>query len=241
MKKIKFTLVVAILSLFIQSCHKGGPWGVRGEGSNVTETRTLDGFDKIHLSIDADVYYTQDSIYKVEISAQQNILAILKSEVKNGTLSFDYRRNMGRHNKVKITVHSPEISELSISGSGDIAVQNSIKATRMECSISGSGNILFPSLSGQTLKATISGSGDLKISGGSMSSETFNISGSGNMDTEYLPCESAVATISGSGDISLNASEDLKATISGHGDIRYKGKPVINSSISGTGRLIHIE
>jgi|GEM_PF-522248 len=240
-KTLKLILFVTAISFFSQSCRKGGPFGIKGKGENVTEVKNLSGFDKIHLSIDADIYYTQDSVYKVEISAQQNILAVLEVEVENNTLKFDYRRNVWDHKKVKITVHSPDMNELSISGSGDIIMQNTLTTNTLELSISGSGNVNLPSLNAKHLKATISGTGDIKISKGSLKSETINVSGSGNVDTEYIQTESCIVRISGFGDVTVNVTESLEATISGSGDVRYKGKPTVKSSISGTGKLIHID
>ena len=240
-KSFKLILCVSLIGALTQSCNKGGPWGIRGTGTNVTETKDITGFDKLDLSIDADIFYTQDSIYKVEISAQQNILAVLKTEVNRSTLSFDYRRNVWDHNKVKITIHSPNLNELNISGSGDITVQNSLTAQTLDLNISGSGNVYLPSLTAQTLKATISGNGDVKISGGSLTSESFHVSGSGTIDAENIQTESCTLKVSGSGDITVNVTESLDVHISGSGDVRYRGKPSVTSDISGSGRLIHLD
>lgn len=240
MKSIKFILVITVLSCFILSCNKGGPWGIKGQGTNVTETKDLKNFDKIDLSIDADVFYTQDSVYKVEISAQQNILAVLKAEVHNGTLSFDYRRNVWKHNEVKITVHSPDLTELQISGSGDVNLQSALKTGKMKVSVSGSGDVYFPALNADQLEASISGSGDVKVAGGTVVNEKITISGSGNIDAETLQASSAVVKVSGTGKVTVNATEKLDVTISGSGDVYYKGNPALKTSVSGSGRLIRL-
>jgi len=241
MNTLKLILLAAVLTVLISSCRKGGPIGVKGKGANVTETKNLTGFDKIHLSIDADIFYMQDSIYKVEISAQQNILAILKSEVENHTLKFDYRRNVWEHNKVKITVHSPDLNEIDISGNGDFTVQNTLNTNALELNTSGSGSIILTTLNANNLKATISGIGDVKIARGTLKTEDFNISGFGNINAENVITVSSISKISGAGDITINVSESLDATISGIGDIRYRGKPTIKSNISGSGKIIPID
>jgi hypothetical protein len=240
MKSIKLFFLLGIICFFSPACKKGGPWGIRGEGSNTTEVRNLSGFDKIHLSIDADVFYTQDSLFKVEISAQPNILAVLKSEVNGTELTFDYRRNVWDHNKVKITVHSPNIKSFSISGSGNITAQNSLTSNSFDMSISGSGNVYIPSISTSDISGTISGSGDVTISGGTVTNESFNVSGSGNIDTENMVSESSVVKVSGSGNAIVNVSENLDASISGSGNVSYKGKASVQSHLSGSGRLIHL-
>ena len=241
MKTLKLILCFSLLALTFQSCRKGGPWGIKGKGDNVTENRTVSGFDKIHLSMDADIFYTQDSVFKVEVSAQPNILTVLEVEVENHTLKFDFKRNVWEHNKVKITIHSPNLKGLSISGSGDITVQNEITTNEMDLSISGSGNIYFPSLTATNLVAMISGTGDINISGGSLSSQSLTISGSGKIDAEDNVAQSCVAKVSGSGDIIIHVVESLKATISGSGNISYKGSPSLDTDISGSGRLIQLK
>jgi hypothetical protein len=241
MKTVKLLIFVSILSFVSQSCRKGGPWGIKGKGSNVTKEINVSDFDKIHVSIDADVYYTQDSIFKIEVTAQENILAVLETKVSNKSLKFDYRRNVWDHNQVKITVHAPTMNELSISGSGDITVQNPLTTKSLELSITGSGNINVPSLTATNLKAAISGNGDVVISGGKVSIQDLNISGFGKIDAEDLVAQISTAKISGSGDITIQVVESLKVTISGSGNISYRGNPSVDKNISGSGRLIQIK
>ena len=241
MKTLKFSLFALFFSFAFFACHKGGPFGIKGKGNNVTELKNLDGFDKIQLSIDADIFYIQDSVFKVEISAQQNILTVLKVEVENHTLKFDFKRNVWEHNKITVTVHSPNMNEFNISGSGNITAQTPITATNMELDISGSGSVYLPSLTAKNLKATISGNGDVKIAGGSLVTQDFEISGSGKIDALDIVTQISTANVSGWGDITIHVVESLKATISGSGDISYKGNPTIDEDISGTGKLIHLD
>jgi hypothetical protein len=242
MKFIQLLLALSVLSIISQSCYKrGGPWGMKGKGENVKETRDISGFTRIDLSIDADISYTQDSIYKFEISAQPNILKILTTEVKGSTLRMEFQRNVWDHNKIKITIHSPAIEAFSISGSGDIQALNTIVSDDLDLNISGSGNISIPSLQSKKLTAKISGSGNMQISGGKADREDFSISGSGDIDVEKVIASDNSSKISGSGDMILNVTEHLDISISGSGDIRYRGRPTVDSQISGSGKLIHID
>lgn len=242
MKSAQLILAVTIFGILSQSCYKrGGPWGMKGSGDNIKESRDVSGFDRIDLSVDADISYTQDSVYKLEISAQPNILRILSTEVKGSELQLDFKRKVWDHNKIKIIIHSPEISRFEISGSGDIEVQNTIVTDNLHLDISGSGSISIPKITVKDLNARISGSGGLRISGGNVINEDFKISGSGDIDVENVVAMNNVSRISGSGDMILNVTESLDITISGSGDIRYRGKPAVNSDISGSGKLIHID
>jgi hypothetical protein len=241
MRSIKFVLSVTLISVVLTSCFQRDFWGIKGKGEDVTETRPDKGFDRISLSIDGDVYYTQDSIHKIEVVAQSNILKVLKTEVSGGELKITYIRNVWDHNKVKIYVHSPKMHGLKISGSGDIKGQNKISTDKLELSISGSGNISIPSITAEKLTAKISGSGDITVDGGVVTDESFNISGSGDINTEFLISQTNTSGISGSGNIVLQATESLDVTISGSGDVRYRGKPVTTVQISGSGKVRHID
>lgn len=234
-----FAAIVAF-TLLLYSCGKNNLWGITGKGSNVTETRDLRGFDRISLRTDGNISYTQDSIFFVEITGQKNILNVLNTQVENNTLVVDFKKNVWKHNKLKITIHCPAIYALSISGSGNIEVQNQINTTYMELTISGSGNIHLPALTATTLEARLSGSGNMDIDGGSVSSQNLSISGSGNMDMLNMTSTNCTCKISGSGDMLVKALETLDVSISGSGNVKYSGFPRINSQISGSGKLTRI-
>jgi hypothetical protein len=241
MRPVKFLMSVIIIAFFTTSCDRREMWGVKGKGESVSETRTETGFERIDLSIDADIYYTQDSIYKIEVIAQPNILRVLKTEVSGSELKISYIRNVWDHHKVKIYVSSPKMRGMKISGSGDIRAQNKIVTDNLDLTISGSGNISLPWLVAARLMSKISGSGNISVDQGTVDGETCTISGSGNINTEYVVSKTNTSTISGSGDIVLQATENLNVIISGSGDVRYRGKPSVSIQTSGSGKLIHIE
>jgi hypothetical protein len=161
---------------------------------------------------------------------------------------------------VNIVVHSPTINRIDLSGNGELFIENLVYANHLELSVSGSGNLIAPTLSVQSLKtsisgsgnieiqevicvnenATLSGSGNIAIHNGICVNQQLTISGSGNIDTEYVKSEHSNLTVSGSGNAVIHVTETLNVDISGHGDVKYRGKPVITSKITGTGKLIPI-
>ncbi len=237
--KFIFPLIISVL-LIVQGCRKANLWGITGHGSNVSETRTVGDFDRIELHMDADLLYSQDSVYYLEVNGQKNIIDVLDTKVNGSTLEVDFRKNVWKHKRVTVTVHSPRINSLAVSGSGDIKVQNNLSSSSVNLKVSGSGNISIPSLIAQTLDAHISGSGNVQVYGGSLNNFNVSVSGSGNIDALNCQASAVIAKVSGSGNISVNVLESLNVTISGSGNIKYKGLPAVNSSISGSGSLIHL-
>lgn len=241
MKHLKLMIpVILILAGSFTSCKKHLFNSIKGKGETVTETRDLSGFNKISLDIDADVYYTQDSVYFVEISAQQNILNVITTEISDGELEIDSKKWIRKHSGIKIIIHSPDLREVDLSGSGNFESAGMLTTTNLELEVSGSGNISFAGVTISVLDADISGSGNIHIYGGAVISQEAEVSGSGSIEMHSLTANQSTAKISGSGSISVWAMNQLNATISGSGDIKYKGNPVINTSISGSGSVIHI-
>lgn len=231
---------ILLLAMSFTSCKKNPFNSIKGKGETVTETRNLSGFNKISLSIDGDVNYVQDTVYFVEISAQQNVLDVITTEVSAGELKIDSRRWIRKHNGITILVHSPDLYALDISGSGNIESINTISTTTLELNVSGSGNISLAAINSAELEAKISGSGNISASGGAVTNQKVTISGSGNIEMTGLTANHSDAKISGSGNISVWTLDELRATISGSGDVRYKGNPGVNTTISGSGSVIHI-
>ena len=230
---------VAVLVLLATACNKKIGW-IKGKGPTETEIRPVTGFNKIALDMDAEVIYEQDSVYYVEVSAQENILEVLRTEVSAGELKIDTKRWVRKSNPITLIIHSPNIYAFTISGSGNIRSNAPINTSWMDLKISGSGNLSLASLLTQDLETTISGSGDVTVENGSTVNEKMKISGSGDIFARYLTAQSSAATISGSGNITVQVIQSLDATISGSGSIMYAGNPAVNAHISGSGSVTHI-
>lgn len=241
MRTISLMIIVVLLAIIPLGCRKGGTWGIQGTGNNITETRPISGFTGIKLCMDADVIYTQDSVFLVEISAQKNILAVMRTEMQGTDLVFDYRREIHHANKVIINIHSPNINKLMITGSGNISLNNKLIGNKLELNISGSGNISVPSLSVQNLVSKISGSGNINVTEGIADNSELSISGSGSIKTEHVSSKNSTAKISGSGNLTLTALEKLNVTIAGSGNVKYHGSPTVSAEIEGSGKLIALD
>ena len=88
-----------------------------------------------------------------------------------------------------------------------------------------------------SLKATLSGSGDLTMSGEAVTGR-FVVSGSGTVYSRYCSCNAATVTLSGSGSVYTTVYDQLDAVISGSGNIYLAGDPDINLTRTGSGRVI---
>lgn len=231
----KWNLVLfGLLALVLSACEK-----VTGEGPVVTENRSLTNFSGVDLRMNASVIYKQAPNYKVEVSGQENILDRLITEIENGKLVVRMKNDvrLRRHEEITVTVHSPELSRLRVSGSGKITATGLVNAADMEMDISGSGDIYLADLVAAKLDANVSGSGNIDIVSGRIPEEKLRISGSGDIDLSNVLADEVTTTTSGSGNIKVNVVEQLRVTISGSGNVYYKGQPSISVSTSGSGKV----
>ena len=236
MKKLSIA-VLSALALLMTSCEK-----INGEGPVVTETRDVSGFSGIDFRIGGDVYFKNDSVYKVEVSAQQNILDKLETYVSEGNLVIKPSNgiHIRSYKDVTVMVSGPEMNRLRVSGSGNITTTNAFTTGSMDIDVSGSGKITVVGMTADYADLKISGSGNINIESGAITEEKLKISGSGSIDLSNVTAVKATTTTSGSGDIWLQVSQSLNATISGSGSVYYKGNPIIDTKISGSGKVTHM-
>jgi Putative auto-transporter adhesin, head GIN domain len=190
----------------------------RGSGNVVTETREVSGFTKVDLSGTGEVTINKTGTESLSISAEDNILPRLTTEVNDGTLTLGTKRGTAIFptKPITYTVTVKDLTGLTVSGSGTVRIPN-LETSALAIKISGSGTI---------------------TANGTVNDQDLEISGSGRYEADQLTSKKVRADISGSGTASVLATDTLDVTISGSGTVSYSGNPQIMQNISGSGRLI---
>lgn len=249
--------MLSILLLGLYSCDENSlnPCE-KGIGSVVSEVRTVSNFTKIKLDISGDLYITRDSVFRLEISAQENILDEITTEVMGDLLNIDNDKCLRDHKTIRIDLSLPEVTSLEVDGSGDIfgldrfetdnlnlfvdgsgGIEFEADADRIDIDIDGSGNITLDTQADQ-IETDIKGSGDLFLSGDAFS-HNIDIDGSGDVEAYPMQVNECVISITGSGDAEVEVSDELDVTIKGSGDVHYKGNPNVSANVTGSGKLVH--
>jgi hypothetical protein len=163
--------------------------------------------------------------------------------VEGSRLIIKNKKNANLHSKKKIVVYVTlnKITELSLSGSGDVIGEGKfISDEPLICKLSGSGNIKMTMEKSSSVDCSISGSGNIEIAGNTDKFDA-SISGSGNINGNNLFSNSAKARISGSGNVKVFANKSIEANISGSGNVYYKGAPSdIQKKVAGSGKLVKV-
>lgn len=240
---MKKSIQLLVCSAFFLTTVAHAQWfnlRIKGNGKVVTNTRSTPDYDVIKVMGSFDVDLVSGKEGEIIVKAEENLQPYIKVEVEGNVLKIYTEKNknitasLGR--KVQVTIPFEKISNVSLSGSGDVTSKNTIKSDIFSAAISGSGNLNLD-VDLDTFNLAISGSGDAVVKG---STENFKskISGSGDIDSTSLKAKNVDFTISGSGDSKIFCSDNLKARVSGSGDIKYKGDPKTrDTKVSGSGSI----
>lgn len=256
MKTLFSTLLILTLGCQLQAQGWFGP-RVKGNGKVITETRHTADYDEIAAGGSFDLILVKGPEGKITLNGEENILAIIETEVEGSKLKIRFKKGT-RYNyshKITITVPFESLSGISFAGSGSLTSEALIKAPKINVSLAGSGDVQVPlegeeislSVSGsgelkakaqsENLSASLAGSGDIRLEGSTQEIK-INISGSGNVKARNLESKTAKISIAGSGNIEVVSREEIYARVSGSGDIDYYGKPAKEDiKVSGSGKV----
>jgi len=187
---------------------------VKGLGNLHTEFRITTPFSKIESRINANIKIIKSSTRIVEITAQGNLLPLIRLTERNGLLIISATDDsIFSDSSVSVTIYMPCLEEFILLGTGEIHSECPVQ----KIILAGSGNITVERKTKYT-SVILSGTGDINLSGMKVNSADVNLSGEGN--------------------IKLYAKDNLGVFISGAGNLIYRGNPVIKKEISEKGALI---
>lgn len=189
---------------------------VHGSGKAKTEARKVGKFTHIAVKGATDCDVTVGKTQSVEITADDNLLSLVTTELVGETLVISTKGSSSSRLGIKAKITVPELNGLDISGSGDSSIRG---------------------IKSKTFFVSISGSGDVRAAGGA-DNVSASIAGSGNVDLAGLKARVGDISITGSGDVKVSASEKLNATIAGSGNVTYFGNPKVRRTVMGSGEVV---
>ena len=212
---LRWRVVLAMLTvMLLAACSI-----TSGSGQITSESRQVSGFSKVELSGSGELTIEQTGTESLTISAEENLLPKLTSEVSDDTLVLRSTSN------AKIIPTQPIKYSLTVKDLSGLAV-------------SGSGSVTMSKLATAALSTNISGSGAVTASG-TADQQDLKISGSGRYQAEQLTSKTVKVDMSGSGVASVHASDALDLHMSGSGTLTYTGDPKqVTQQISGSGKVI---
>lgn len=240
MKNI-LTIAIALCTIIpAQAQWWGGNDKVEGNGKMTTETRNTGDYDAIKCGGSMDFELVAGDEGTITLEGEENLLKHIETEVKNGALIIKVEKGVylkpSWGKKIKVTIPFKDIEKVSLAGSGDLYSKDTIKATNLEVSLAGSGDIDL-NVEATSLKGSIAGSGDITLKGNTNELRA-SVAGSGDFHGFGLQANDTTVSIAGSGDAKVVSNKSLKARVAGSGDIEYRGNPEKeDTKVSGSGTI----
>lgn len=194
----------------------------------VTLTRNVGYFAQIHSFGSADIRFAQGKGSSVRIvgpkGAADNILLekkgdalVIKQKSGNRLFNSDY-------GDVTIYITSPDLTAVSLNGSGSFTATSNIDTDNLSVAIKGSGDVDFLNVVCDYATFETRGSGDIETKGIEARSAKVSCIGSGDIEIKSLKAGNADFLVRGSGDIEavLSNVTTTNMAIYGSGDIDAK-------------------
>lgn len=189
--------------------------GVRGEGPIVDEVREVETFTAIEAGGGIHLEVTVGAADTVRLSAQENILEILTTDVDGGTLVIGSTDSYSTSRQITATVTMSSLDRLELSG-GAVANVRAVDAEALDLTVSGGAEL------------TVEGSAaDLRLTD----------TGGAKAYLGQLRVGEARIECSGGAEAELNVSGTLRGEASGGATVRVNDEATLDVDVSGGASL----
>ena len=209
------TLIMTFICCFVMS------------QSLTSQTRDLDGFEKLRVSGGIAVTLIQSSDTKADIEIIKGDYDKLTTEVKGNTLVIKFKSkglNWGNNNnKAKINLYYSSLNSIDISSGSSVKGEQAISSTRMDIDAS-SGSSCSIEVNADRLNVDVSSGSTVTLRGDADQLEVDASSGSTYDGSKFESASVSVDASSGSS-AKVWATERLIADANSGGSVMYKGNP----------------
>ena len=241
----RFTLLFFLLfAAAFGSCKKENRCDcIKRTGDIVVDIRQIGGFDRIQVENNVNVFVIEDSVFEVRVEAGENIVSLIKTEVKNNTLIV---RNKNRCNwtrsyqkPLNVYVHLPKLTYITSDGTGNIRSQNTFHTDTIDVQTMNSGDVEL-AVDNARVRTHMFGSGDIILKGAT-DEHDCSIGGTayiyaGTLRTNYTYIHTFTL-----GSCYIHATNLLICVIDEKGDVFCTGNPAtVERSQNSSGQL-HIQ
>jgi hypothetical protein len=239
MKKIYFALflfVATLCTIGLQSCRFNC---VHGSGNQISETRKFGEFDRISVSGGYKVVLKQDSSFGIKITADDNLLKYIKTEVANQKLKIYSKRNFCNNSQLVINIGVKSLKELKATGGIELISDGKIITKDIAFKLTGATKL---SIELNAINVTTTGSGATEVNlKGNASSHIIDLSGSGKVNALDFAVNNCDIQTAGVGESRVNVTNILNIHSSGASSVKYKGNPQITNDKSGASSVEKVD
>ncbi|MFN2511004.1 MAG: head GIN domain-containing protein [Pyrinomonadaceae bacterium] len=213
MKKV---LLIIFFFTLASGCHYASKMhGVTGSGVRKVERRELKPFTSIATDGAFEIDIVCQQPQTLEIEGDDNLLAMVSTEVSNGVLRINNSASYSTRTPMKIKISVPNIEGITANGAGTIEVSR-LKNDKFDIDSNGAPTIR---VSGETKELEI------------------DANGAGHVDAHKLRASRAGVESKGVAKVEVFASDALRVTVSGPSQVIYDGDPELSQTVNGPGSV----
>jgi hypothetical protein len=205
--------------------------GIDGNGNVKSEQRSVSSFDQISAGGAFDVYLTQGDSESVRVQADENLLPLIETTVRNGRLVIRSSQNIGEAKELNVYVTFKELNKIEASGACEIKNEGQLNFGTLSLSGSGASEIDL-SLQASKIEGEYSGASEVELQGIADICD-FQLSGASELDIPGLTVRQMTLDLSGASEAEVQVTERLKVDASGASSVVYTGNPVVDQHTSG--------
>ena len=192
---------------------------LEGSGKLQTDKRSVKDFSEIHIDGVFTVHITVDSDGPILISADDNLLKIVKTSVENGRLSLTTTKSYCTQTQMTVEIPVAQLSGVIVDGSSEVSVAAGQKTIdQLEIALNGTSTMTLTG-SGVLLAAQVKDTAELDASG---------------FSADHVQVVSADATVA-----RFHVQSRLEGQGSDASEIHFSGNPsVVAVQVSDAAELI---
>lgn len=237
MKKKYLLPGLGIICMIFTSCIGFGP-SIKGNGKVVEENRPVEKFNGIRVSRGMDVYVSQDSIQKVVVKADENLLDVIQTRIEDNNLVITVTENIREAKSKKVYVTVNDLHEISAMAGSNVSTEETLRFDNLKLSSIAGSNLKLELITKSLLAKAAAGSSIL-LKGLSVNAECRAMAGS-NIKAQDFNAQKGIAKANSGSNIWLTVGKEIDANASSGGNVYYFGNPTSTSvKNSSGGNTIH--
>ena len=219
--RLAVALAVAVVASEALAACGSGLFGRAGDGPVTTETRAVAPFTSIDVSSGITVTVTIDPGLKigatqpVDVVAQSNLFAIVRTEVTDGTLRIHSSEGFSSSAGVQISIVTSTLDGVSLSG-GSRAAVDGLDADGFRVALSG-GSVA--TVTGRTSSVTIAASGGSRADLTNLAAITATVDASGGSAAIIRATDTVTGSTSGGSRVTVLGGAKLNVQSSGGAEV----------------------
>ncbi len=221
---VKITVLITTYLIILFTTTSCMMDGIKGSNNVVSEDRNISSnFESIKVSQGITVYFTQGNSTEINVEADDNIIDLLITEVKNNELKIYFEKNVYRAKARNVYITAKDISQIKTSSGAQVRSENTLQATILDLDAS-SGSLIKIHVNAKEIRSQASSGANLKIEGKTAMFSAKSSSGS-SIKANGLKTTNANVKASSGANIHINVSGQLTAEASSGGHINFEGNP----------------